>query len=715
MFYFLHLLYISGLILFSHALFAQDPILPVGLNFKMYNTIQENTMPLIDSSQKEKINRRQVQKTKASVMAYNFSTDFTPATNGEWRNFSGKYRSWLLKIRSHEAHGLGLVLSEMQLLPGEKLYVYNLNGFAGSFDSDNIPASGVLPLKFLKGEEIVIEYDVPAENAGTGTFKIATVSHAYRDIFSDPESGLQRNKSTNEDECYKCFDGPSLRQTKKSVVKLTVYLDDAALICTGTLVNNTALDKKAYILTAQHCIATQADAERTIFSFNYEDVFCAEETAAENLTIYGSMYRASLFENDFTLIELYDTPPLSYEPYYAGWDISDKNLRDMFTIHHPQGGPKEMSVSNGVVTVSNFNDGSDRAEASFWRVDQWTTGATEGGSSGAPLFNADHHVIGTLTGGSSECGRPFNDYFERLSSSWSPAAASDQQLKYWLDPINSGLKTLEGLDPVGERKFSCESMTNIQLGEVSTLMFYTTGAGYFGGYNTDSIASYAEKFFTPDSVQLTAARFNVGSVNANAAGGLIVAVYADQNNLPGASLFETYVPYSALRNRTVNVLEINPPVSVMGSFYISYTMSYSEGDMFALLQAPWRADADNTAFLKLHSGWIEMPKVSGGGSSLDIEAVVCESIPHNTNTGINTNITFYPNPAQAALIVKLPLPEGSEDVLIEIFDLQGKRIPAERHRYDNNEVISISGLNAGMYIVRMKAGGKTYQSKFIKE
>jgi hypothetical protein len=86
----------------------------------------------------------------------------------------------------------------------------------------------------------------------------------------------------------------------------------------------------------------------------------------------------------------------------------------------------------------------------FWRVVNWETGTTEGGSSGSPLFNQNQLIVGNLTGGQADCVNSVNDYYSKLYVGWDHYAATAQQLKHWLDPINSGVTNLPGFDPFGK-------------------------------------------------------------------------------------------------------------------------------------------------------------------------------------------------------------------------------------------------------------------------
>ena len=71
--------------------------------------------------------------------------------------------------------------------------------------------------------------------------------------------------------------------------------------------------------------------------------------------------------------------------------------------------------------------------------------ASEGGSSGSPLFDPDGRIIGQLYGGSSECtGLSDNgaaDIYGRVDKSWNGAGTSSTRLSDWLDSAGTGADT----------------------------------------------------------------------------------------------------------------------------------------------------------------------------------------------------------------------------------------------------------------------------------
>ena len=100
----------------------------------------------------------------------------------------------------------------------------------------------------------------------------------------------------------------------------------------------------------------------------------------------------------------------------------------------------------------------DRSIVRYWRAIctftgrtevQFDIGSVEGGSSGSPLFNEKKRIVGQLHGGQATVS-----YFGKLNLSMNSSTLSQQQLAVWLDPTNTGVQVLDGIDsknvPVAE-------------------------------------------------------------------------------------------------------------------------------------------------------------------------------------------------------------------------------------------------------------------------
>ena len=93
--------------------------------------------------------------------------------------------------------------------------------------------------------------------------------------------------------------------------------------------------------------------------------------------------------SDVALIELSATPPAAWGVEYAGWDASSANHTSAVGIHHPSGDVKKICFEDD----APYTDVTGGAQV--WWIDAWELGVTEPGSSGSPLFNQDHRIIGS--------------------------------------------------------------------------------------------------------------------------------------------------------------------------------------------------------------------------------------------------------------------------------------------------------------------------------
>ena len=127
-----------------------------------------------------------------------------------------------------------------------------------------------------------------------------------------------------------------------------------------------------------------------------------------------------------------------------------------------------------------YNGLDDYHYFSYWWVRQWDVGSTEGGSSGAPLFNKALRVIGTLSGGNAACGDSigydaendrveynpapnYDDYYTQFGMAWDYEEDKVNALKPWLDPEGRDPMTLAGFNPTSTEPILMEAGNRFQV------------------------------------------------------------------------------------------------------------------------------------------------------------------------------------------------------------------------------------------------------------
>ena len=121
---------------------------------------------------------------------------------------------------------------------------------------------------------------------------------------------------------------------------VALILNVSSAHCTGTLINNTANNGVPYFLTANHCVINK-NLARFVFIFGYETQYCDGTNGMNGFSINGASLVASGVSSDFALLKLSSAPPLSYLPYYAGWNRVNSPAMSAVAIHHPSGDYKK--------------------------------------------------------------------------------------------------------------------------------------------------------------------------------------------------------------------------------------------------------------------------------------------------------------------------------------------------------------------------------------
>jgi lysyl endopeptidase len=385
-----------------------------------------------------------------SRIARGLKVDISPYRDGIWETLPGNDRLWRIRIISRGAKAIHVLFDQFLLPPGAELFLYNedRSQILGSFGWDNNNNSGILALAPVRGEEITIEYFEPANVPFNGLLHINSIGHNYKDNRLTSTTGFGDSEVCNKD--INCDTGADWQLQKRSVCMIIFQVQNGDwYLCSGALINNARNDGTPYVLTANHCLPTYYEAQTAIYYFNYESPECNGPDGDLTQTVSGSVIKATTYQLDFCLTQLNSAPPLSYRPYFSGWDITTAAPRKSVCIHHPVGDVKKIAIYNDWAITGDFVYLYDYDDSTHWYIDDWDYGITQGGSSGSPLFNPDHRIVGDLTGGSTSGNCTASDaYFAQIYHSWADyTSLARLNLKAWLDPDKTGLTFLDGYDP----------------------------------------------------------------------------------------------------------------------------------------------------------------------------------------------------------------------------------------------------------------------------
>ncbi len=661
-------------------------------------------------------------------------------------------------IASKDAVSINLIFSQFHLVKGSLMYVYSNDNssFTGAYSFLNNNSENVLGTDVLKTDYAVIEIYEPKENLGTSAVVLSTVIHGFRDVDSFFQKSFGGSGSCNYD--VNCPLGSDF-QDQKNGIALTI---SGGLACSGSLVNNTSGTIIPYYLTARHC---GTSTSTWVLRFNWErdaaNTICAQPNSTNDdgittHTITGTQLKASSNISDFTLVQLNSTPDNLWNVFYNGWDNSDiESVTNVAVIHHPTSDIKKISKS----ILSPYKSGiafNGATNCQTWRVDSWTYGTTEQGSSGSPLFDQNKRIIGALTGGSAGCSGSIPnsgyDLFGRFGYSWNTLTDSSLQLKCWLDPLETGATFIDGTYQTA----------------VSTLDLAFSNSAWL----TNEICETSQPYivlFNAGNVQITSAKikydFNGNEQTIDWTGTL--------NQYQSDTI---YFPFPTLANGNVTfqaeIFEVNGGVDELGpNNFLTAAFNYSDTDEpvniefgydFSTQEISWklvetnnpqtvidqRSYVSNGVFSPYNytkclpvgcyqliisdsygDGW---SNVEYGNGHLTVKNrngdVLAAFEPANANFGSeliidfcltslsisdidNTSIQLYPNPSNDKVVIHTEVNNAIQS--ITIIGLNGQTI--SYHSYDEmtNHVILNHHLPQGVYLFQIVTSEGSYNSKVI--
>ncbi|WP_029902017.1 Ig-like domain-containing protein [Prevotella sp. 10(H)] len=373
-------------------------------------------------------------------------------TVGFWSAFSGKENIWKLNIKVPEAKRFFISFDDFYIPEGAQLYAYNKSNTTDAviYTHKDNPGGGPYSLENMSGDNVVLEYVTSDKATESPRMVLSNIGYKYT------TGTNQHNDFNTSQPCMiniNCPEGEKWQDQKRGIVLLRITRNSNTYLCSGTMINNTTNDKTPYLLTSEHCfenMTPESIAPNTAFIFEYELPTC-EIKPGDKAPKYKYHKGSEVLVlnpieggSDGALLKLSEKIPDDWDVYFNGWDRENKPAANGAVIHHPKGDVKKISFYEKAPVSGKWSSKSQFG--THWVV-YYSEGATEGGSSGSPLFNQAGLITGTLTGGDNNCNNPdISDAYGKLWYHWDQYKDTEQHMKKYLDPKNSGATKIAGIN-----------------------------------------------------------------------------------------------------------------------------------------------------------------------------------------------------------------------------------------------------------------------------
>lgn len=665
------------------------------------------------------------QSEKISKFAEPIIVDISPFEQGLWET-NGNQRINRIKITAKKANSIAVYFDKLKLSNNAELYIYNLDGtvITGPITKkENIEKNILWGSNVFGGSTIILEFKTPIAEEKSNELHIRKIlyginpklSFSNKDSIMGPGFGLSSSCNIN----VTCI--PGWEQERRAVAQV---VDEGGGWCSAALIMNTCNTNRPYILTANHCIFQNGNLINTnnsTFEFLWFSSACTPTTNTTSTLLFnGAVIRARWEQSDFALLELNQTIPTNANLTLLGWSRSTTPPSSSVGIHHPLGDIMKISIENNPASIGNVRTFANTA----WRV-VWDQGTAEGGSSGSPLFDINHRVVGQLFSNTQPSSPPCNQptggtNYGRFDISWAGGGTNSTRLSNWLDPSNSGVMTT--------------NTTNVSalfqsIGDLGMSIFgpdYLCSSAIYKLHGVPVGSPVTWSVSNPNIATVTPS----GYVTATWGGGIFILSASTNDNCGTPINVTKTISIGAPNISSYKVIGAGTVYADAGYYYSVSSLGVpSPVNITWIVPAGWTImNGQGTENITIWTG-------STGGSVTILFDNVCGQqtgtyktvvigtggpAPLSTDPSITT-LAVTPNPASSNVTVSLvtnttKMNSGANAVITEIKIIDKMGSVRKRFAFNNrsaSQLIDISGLSLDTYVIQAFTGTKWLSAKLL--
>lgn len=279
----------------------------------------------------------------------------------------------------------------------------------------------------LDGDTAIVQLRLPAGDAPQGGLELLGVGHLVlaASQMKDVQDIGTAERCEVDVACARAS-SPGAGTAANAVAQMILSTGVSEILCAATLLNTTPQSNIPYLFTAYHCFdedrnqteqQVQALAGTMTTLWFFDALSCGSNVPGAFVQVAGGatlLYRGP--DIDVILLRLNANPPAG--AWFSAWDATPVPTNTpAIVLHHPQGDLKKISTG-ATQGYANFLGAGSYIEM------RYSSGSTELGSSGSPLFTcragpagacAEYSVRGALMGGNADCSYPAGtDEYSRL-------------------------------------------------------------------------------------------------------------------------------------------------------------------------------------------------------------------------------------------------------------------------------------------------------------